>query len=136
MGTVHVAKYAAIQMAKNQGDQERGLILMVSSTQGKEGARNQVAYSATKGAINGMVMPMARDLGKFKIRVAAIAPGFFTSPMTTHLPEKSLQILSKETPLGRVGSPHEFADLASSMIENSYVNGVVLKIDGAQRASL
>lgn len=109
---------------------------MVSSTQGKEGHRNQVAYSATKGAINGMVLPMARDLGKFGIRVAVIAPGFFTSPMTNVIPATSQAILAKEAPIGRVGSPPEFAHLACSMIENSYVNGVVLKIDGGQRASL
>lgn len=71
-------------MQLNHGN-SKGLILMVSSTQAKEGAAAQVAYSATKGAIDGMALPMARDLSKFGIRVVVIAPGFFETPMTNHL---------------------------------------------------
>ena len=79
-GSAYVAKFAAVAMSKNKpvNDRgEKGVIIFVSSVAGEEGQRGQVAYGATKGAINGMVMPMARDLGKFGIRVAAIAPGIF-----------------------------------------------------------
>ena len=84
-GSMYVAKYAAVAMAKNKAVNEKGekgLILFVSSVAAEEGQRGQVAYSASKGAINGMLLPMARDLGRFGIRVLALAPGTFKSPMT------------------------------------------------------
>ena len=85
LGSVYLAKYAAVAMSKNKpmNDKgEKGVILFVSSVAAEEGQRGQVAYSASKGAINGMVLPMARDLGRYGIRVAAIAPGIFSSPMS------------------------------------------------------
>jgi NAD(P)-dependent dehydrogenase (short-subunit alcohol dehydrogenase family) len=84
-GSAYTAKYAAVAMAKNQpiNDRgEKGVIIFVSSVAAEEGQRGQVAYASSKGAINGMVMPMARDLGKYGIRVLAIAPGLFETPMT------------------------------------------------------
>ena len=89
-GSIYMAKYAAVAMAKNKPvneKNERGVILFVSSVAGEEGQRGQVAYGATKGAINGVVMPMARDLGKFNIRVAAIAPGIFMTPLAANMPQ-------------------------------------------------
>ena len=83
-GSMYVAKYASVIMSKNQplNDRgEKGVIIFVSSVAAEEGQRGQIAYSATKGAINGIVMPMARDLGKYGIRVAAIAPGIFATPI-------------------------------------------------------
>ena len=83
-GSIYVAKYASVLMAKNEAVNERGekgVIVLVSSVAAEEGQRGQVAYSASKGAINGMVMPMARDLGRYGIRVAAIAPGIFATPI-------------------------------------------------------
>lgn len=83
-GSVYVAKYAAVAMSKNEGrgkNGEKGVIIFVSSVAAEEGAKAQVAYSASKGALNGMVMPMARDLGKYGIRVSAIAPTIFQTPM-------------------------------------------------------
>ena len=82
---MHVAKYAAIIMSKNNAfneQGEKGVIMMVSSIHGKEGGRGYFSYAASKSALSGMVMPMARDLGKFNIRVVAIAPGLFETPMT------------------------------------------------------
>jgi len=138
MGSVHVAKYASIVMAKNTpvNDRgERGLILFVSSVAAEEGQRGQVAYSASKGAINGMVMPMARDLGRYGIRVAAIAPGIFESPMTAKFSEKVSKRLFADTPQARAGKPDEFAQLATAIVENGYINGVHLRIDGAIKFS-
>ena len=95
------------------------------------------AYSATKGAINGMLMPMARDLGKFGIRVLAVAPGLFNTPMPSlgtnyKDQEKKQKYMYMATPMGRPGQPDEFAHAATVCIENSYLNGVVIGVDGAQ----
>lgn len=90
-GSAYAAKYGAVAMSKNKAVNDRGekgVIIFVSSVAAEEAQRGQVAYGASKGAINGMVMPMARDLGKFGIRVAAIAPGIFQTPMAGHMPEK------------------------------------------------
>ena len=90
-----------------------------------------VAYGASKGAIDGLVLPMARDLGKYGIRAAAIAPGIFWTPLAAQMPEKTQQRLVKDTPMGRHGTLEEFSQSVSFMIENSYVNGVSLRVDGA-----
>ena len=84
MGTMHVAKYAAIHMSKNKpvNDQgEKGVIMLVSSIAADEGSNGHGPYGSSKGAVNGMVLPMARDLGRYNIRVAAIAPSVFDTPM-------------------------------------------------------
>ena len=91
LGSVYVAKYAAIVMSKNKAvneEGEKGVILFVSSVAAQEGQRGQAAYGASKGAINGIVLPMARDLGRFNIRVAAVAPGIFATPMGAKMPKK------------------------------------------------
>ena len=95
------------------------------------------AYSATKGAINGMLMPMARDLGKFGIRVMAVAPGLFNTPMPTlgtsykGNQEKKRKLMLMSTPMGRPGEPDEFAHAVTACIENAYLNGVTIGVDGA-----
>ena len=92
-GSAYTAKYAAIAMSKNKVVNdwgEKGVIIFVSSVAAEEGQRGQVAYGGSKGAINGMVMPMARDLSKLGIRVAAIAPGIFMTPMGHAMPKKVL----------------------------------------------
>ena len=81
------------------------MIINISSVAGEEGQKGQVAYSASKGAILGMTLPMARDLGKFKIRVVAVQPGIFVTPMTEIMPEKIQKGLNDATPLGRPGKP-------------------------------
>ena len=91
LGSVYVAKYAAVAMSKNKAvneQGEKGVILFVSSVAAQEGQRGQAAYGASKGAINGIVLPMARDLGKLNIRVAAVAPGIFATPMGAKMPKK------------------------------------------------
>ena len=138
MGSVYLAKYASIAMSKNKAVNDRGekgVILFVSSVAAEEGQRGQAAYSATKGAVNGMVMPMSRDLAKFGIRVLAIAPGIFLTPMANHMPENVQKRLNADTPMGRPGQPDEFAHFVGACIENGYLNGVHLRIDGAIKMS-
>ena len=99
-----MAKYAAVHMAKNQEGEEKGVILFTSSVAAEDGQRGQVAYSASKGAINGLVLPMARDLGKYQIRVAAIAPAIFATPMTEIMSDEVRARLNADSPMGRSGS--------------------------------
>lgn len=137
-GSIYVAKYASLYMAKNQPVNEfgeKGVIIFVSSVAAEEGQRGQVAYSASKGALNGLVLPMARDLGRFNIRVVAIAPGIFETPLSSLMSEKVKAVLNKDTPMGRMGTPDEFAHFTQAIIENSYLNGVHLRIDGATKLS-
>ena len=82
-----------------------------------------------------MVLPMARDLGKFGIRVAAIAPGIFGTPLSLKMPKHVTDRLNADTPMGRMGKPEEFAHFCGAIIENSYVNGVHLRVDGAIKMS-
>ena len=137
-GSMYVAKYTSAVMAKNQpiNDKgEKGVIMFVSSVAAEEGQRGQIAYSATKGAINGIVLPMARDLGKYGIRAVAIAPGIFATPIAQGMSEKVRNRLNQDTPMGRPGAPDEFAHFAQAIVENSYINGVHLRIDGATKLS-
>ena len=136
-GSMYTAKYAVEVMAKNkpQGLGERGVLLFVSSVAAEEAQRGQVAYGATKGALNGVVLPMARDLGKYGIRAVTIAPGTFETPIMKNNPnmDKIKKTLSAMNPMGRMGVPSEFAHFCSSIVENSYINGVHLRIDGATK---
>ena len=125
-------------MSKNKPlneEGERGALLFVSSVAAQEAQRGQLAYGSSKGAINGMMMPMARDLGRFGIRAAAIAPGIFATPMGAAMPEKIQNALKADTPMKRFGKPEEFAHFIGTMIENGYINGVSLRIDGATKLS-
>ncbi|CAI2378423.1 unnamed protein product [Moneuplotes crassus] len=132
-GTIYVAAHAAKAMSKNKpvNDRgERGVIINVASVAAYEGQRGQVSYSASKGAIVGITTPMARDLGRFGIRVVAIAPGTIMSPMLAAQTDKMKNLLLKDTPLGRFGEADEFAHMVRSCVENSYLNGVTLRMDG------
>ena len=137
-GSIYVAKHAAIAMSKNQPVNERGekgVILFVSSVAAEEGQRGQVGYSATKGAINGLVLPMARDLGRYGIRVVSIAPGIFETPMSHGFPESVKKRLYADTAINRAGQPDEFAAFVRTCIENGYITGVHLRIDGGTKFS-
>ena len=138
MGSIYVARFAAVAMAKNKAVNElgeKGVILFVSSVAADEAQRGQVAYGASKGAINGIVLPMARDLGRYNIRTAAIAPGIFGTPMALAMPKKVQDRLVMDTPMGRMGTPEEFAHMVGACIENGYINGQSLRLDGATRLS-
>lgn len=133
-GTIYVCAYAAKAMSANDpvNDRgERGVIINVASVAAYEGQRGQVAYSATKGAIRSITMPMARDLGKFGIRVVTIAPGTINSPMLQAQSDQMKESFLKDTPLRRLGEADEFAHMVRACIENSYLSGQTLRMDGA-----
>lgn len=115
-------------------DKERGVVIMVASAAAFEGQMGQVAYAASKGAVAAMTLPMARDLSKHGIRVVTIAPSMFDTSMTAAMTDKVRHSLLKsmEFPL-RPGRADEFASLARHAIENSMLNGVVIRLDGASR---
>jgi len=133
-GTVYCAAHAAFHMSKNEpfGEaKERGVIINISSVASFEGQRGQVAYSASKGGVNGLARPMSRDLGRFGIRVVTIAPGVFHTPMVGHdVSPKIHDALKKDSPLNRLGTPEEFGHFTVSCAENSYLTGSILRIDG------
>jgi 3-hydroxyacyl-CoA dehydrogenase/3-hydroxy-2-methylbutyryl-CoA dehydrogenase len=136
IGTFNVASKAAYAMTSNPPDEngERGVIIHVSSTSAFDGQIGQAAYSASKGAVAGMTLPMARDLSSMGIRVVAIAPGVFDTPLLQLLPKDSLKALGESVPFPkRLGNPQEFALLVEQIILNPYLNGEVIRLDGALR---
>jgi NAD(P)-dependent dehydrogenase (short-subunit alcohol dehydrogenase family) len=113
---------------------ERGVIINTASAAAEDGQVGQAAYSASKGGIVGMTLPIARDLMNEGIRVNTILPGIFETPLMLGLPEKALAVLNASVPFPkRMGRPPEYALLALAMIENSYFNGEDVRLDGAIR---
>jgi len=137
IGTFNVARYAAEQMAKNEPFNEhggRGVIINTASVAAFEGQVGQLAYSASKGAIVGMTLPMARDLASYGIRVNTIVPGLIHTPLFETMPEnvyKSLEASVCYPP--RLGQPSEIAHLSVCIAENDYMNGECIRLDGAIR---
>lgn len=115
-------------------DSEHGVVVLVASTAAYEAQKGQVAYGASKGAIAGMTLPMTRDLSRYGIRVVSIAPSPFKSPMEAMMSEKVRKGLLAATEFPRrAGDPAEFAGLVRHAIENSMLNGSVIRIDGGMR---
>jgi NAD(P)-dependent dehydrogenase (short-subunit alcohol dehydrogenase family) len=136
IGTFNVIRLAAAAMAKNEPDAglERGVIVNTASVAAFEGQIGQAAYSASKGGVVGMTLPIARDLAGLGIRVNTIAPGTFDTPMLALLPEEARKSLGAQVPFpSRLGRPDEFAALAVHIAENSMINGETIRIDGAIR---
>ena len=136
MGTFNVSRLAAQRMAtRSAGDDgDRGVIVMTASVAAFDGQAGQCAYSASKGAVVGMTLPMARDLAPLGIRVCTIAPGIFHTPMMAAAPDELRASLAAMIPFPkRLGDPAEFGALVGSIIENSYLNGEVIRLDGAVR---
>ncbi|CAK9798205.1 3-hydroxyacyl-CoA dehydrogenase type-2 [Anthophora quadrimaculata] len=136
MGTFNVIRLAIPLLYKNEPneDGQRGVIINTASIAAFEGQMGQAAYSASKGAIVGMTLPLARDLAKPGIRVVTIAPGIFDTPLLGALPEKVRVFLKKTVPFpSRLGNPDEFAQMAQQIVENKYLNGEVIRLDGALR---
>ena len=138
IGTFNVARLAAAEILKNvpQADtQERGVIINTASLAGLEGQMGQAAYSASKAGVIGLTLPLTRDLSQFGVRVCTIAPGLFETPMGAGTPEEVKQqlIATLEFPK-RMGKPEEFAALVAFLVENSYLNGEVIRIDAGTRA--
>lgn len=115
-------------------DHERGMIISTASVAAEDGQIGQVAYSASKGGVQAMTLPVARDLAKDGVRVAAILPGLFHTPMFDGLPEEARDSLAASVPFpSRLGRPEEYAQLAISICENVMLNGVNIRLDGAIR---
>lgn len=136
IGTFNVIRIAAAAMTKNEGgtDDEHGVIINTASVAAFDGQIGQAAYSASKGGIVGMTLPIARDLSRLGIRVMTIAPGLFDTPLLAGLPEPAKQSLGQQVPYPpRLGQPDEYAQLACQIIENRMLNGEVIRLDGAIR---
>jgi NAD(P)-dependent dehydrogenase (short-subunit alcohol dehydrogenase family) len=128
------AAAAIMQINAPNADGERGLIIHTSSVAAFEGQIGQAAYSATKAAVAGMTLPIARELAMFGIRVMSIAPGIFGTPMLSAMPQDVQESLGKQVPFPpRLGRPEEFAAMVQAICENSYLNGETIRLDGAIR---
>ncbi len=133
VGTFNVLRLAAAEMAGNAGP-ERGVIVNTASIAAFDGQKGQAAYAASKGGIVGMTLPVARDLAGQGIRVCAIAPGIFATPMMKGLPQEVQDSLAAEVTFPkRLGDPAEYAALAGFIVECGYLNGEVIRLDGALR---
>ena len=136
VGSFNVAKAAADVMQHNEPmeDGEKGVIINTASVAAYEGQIGQAAYSASKGGIVGMTLPMARELARFGIRVMTIAPGIFWTPMVDGMPDHIQESLAASIPVpSRLGQADEFAVLAGNIIESPYLNGTTIRLDGAAR---
>jgi NAD(P)-dependent dehydrogenase (short-subunit alcohol dehydrogenase family) len=136
IGTYNVSRLFAAQCAALDplADGERGVMLFTASVAAFDGQVGQQAYSASKAALVGMTLPMARDLAQHGIRVCAIAPGIFATPLLGELPETVQASLAASIPFPkRLGKPKEFAALACHIVTNSHLNGEVIRLDGALR---
>ncbi|WP_419738124.1 SDR family NAD(P)-dependent oxidoreductase [Ruegeria sp.] len=136
VGSFNVARLAAAQMALNDPDTDgaRGVIINTASIAAFDGQKGQAAYAASKGGVVGMTLPMARDLASTGIRVMTIAPGIFMTPMLAGLPEEVQAQLAADVPNPpRLGDPKEYGRLAAFIVEMGYLNGEVIRIDGALR---
>lgn len=136
VGSFNVARLAAAAMAKlpAQEDGERGVIINTASIAAFDGQIGQAAYSASKGGVVGMMLPLARELARHGIRVLTVAPGVFATPMMQTVPEAARQQLEASVPFPkRLGKPAEYGALIAHMIENTYLNGEVVRIDGGIR---
>jgi NAD(P)-dependent dehydrogenase (short-subunit alcohol dehydrogenase family) len=139
IGTFNVLRLASEKMAKNEpltDDGERGIIINTASVAAFDGQMGQAAYGASKAGVAGMTLPIARDLSSYGIRINTIAPGLFRTPLAETLPGSVIEKLesSVEFPK-RLGRPSEYASLVLFMIENGYINGEVIRLDGGIRMS-
>lgn len=135
-GTFNVIRLAAEAMATREpnNEGERGAIVVTASVAAFEGQIGQAAYSASKGGVAGMVLPIARELARVGVRVVAIAPGIFHTPLMSGLPAAAQESLGKQVPFPpRLGKPDEYAQLAEQIFENPMLNGCTLRLDGALR---
>jgi NAD(P)-dependent dehydrogenase (short-subunit alcohol dehydrogenase family) len=136
VGTFNMLRLAAADMTQleTQADGERGVIVSTASVAAFEGQIGQAAYAASKGGIVSLTLPAAREFAQFGIRVCAIAPGLFETPLLAGLPPEAQKSLSDSVPFPkRLGQPSEFARLVQHIIENSFLNGEVIRLDGALR---
>ena len=139
LGTLYCSTVAASIISKNEpvgSDQQKGVIINTSSVAAFEGQIGQVAYAASKGGVNAMTLPMARELASHGIRVCTIAPGLFDTPLVSSLDPKIKLAIQNQTPFPkRSGVANEFAFMVKHIVENTMLNGTVLRLDGGLRMS-
>jgi NAD(P)-dependent dehydrogenase (short-subunit alcohol dehydrogenase family) len=136
IGTFNVVRLAAAQIMKQDAvpGEDRGVIVCTASVAAFDGQIGQAAYSASKGGVAALTLPLAREFAQQQIRVVSIAPGIFDTPMMAGLPEAARESLGKQTPFpARLGKPEEYAALARHIVENQMLNGEVIRLDGAIR---
>ena len=136
VGSFNVTKEAAAVMQLNDPDEngDRGVIVSTASIAAFEGQIGQAAYSASKGGVVGMMLPLAREFAQFGIRVNTIAPGIFLTPMMAGMPEEVQASLGQQVPYPqRLGRPEEYADTVAYIYGNGYINGETIRVDGAIR---
>ncbi|GHD46404.1 3-hydroxyacyl-CoA dehydrogenase [Mycetocola manganoxydans] len=136
IGTFNVVRLAAAAMAESEpdADGERGVIVNTASVAAFDGQIGQPAYAASKGGVAAMTLPLARELARYGIRVATIAPGIMETPMLKGLPQAAQDSLGEQVPFpSRLGRPDEYAALVQHIAENSYLNGETIRLDGAIR---
>ncbi|WP_075257942.1 SDR family NAD(P)-dependent oxidoreductase [Herbaspirillum camelliae] len=136
VGTFNMARFAAQAMSGNDPDEtgERGVIVNTASVAAFDGQMGQAAYAASKGGVVAMTLPLARDLAKYGIRVVTIAPGIFETPMMLEMPSEVLESLGKTVPFPpRLGKPVEYSSLVTHVLENRYLNGEIIRLDGSLR---
>lgn len=136
LGTFNVIRLAAAVMQENDPTPggERGVIVNTASVAAFDGQIGQAAYSASKGGIVGMTLPIARDLSRSGIRVVTLAPGIFDTPLLAGLPEKARESLGQQVPFPpRLGQPAEYGHMVQAIVENEMLNGEVIRLDGAIR---
>lgn len=136
IGSYNMTRLFAVACAKldTLEDGARGVILFTASVAAFDGQVGQQAYSASKGGLVGMTLPMARDLAQYGIRVCTVAPGLFATPLMQELPEAVQASLAASIPFpSRLGKPSEFAELAAHIVTNGHLNGEVIRLDGALR---
>jgi NAD(P)-dependent dehydrogenase (short-subunit alcohol dehydrogenase family) len=135
IGTFNVLRLAAERMSHTPlVGEERGVIINTASVAAFDGQIGQAAYSASKGGVVGMTLPIARDLAALKIRVVTIAPGLFRTPLFETLPDEAIESLGEQVPHpSRLGHPSEYAALARHIVENPMLNGETIRLDGAIR---
>lgn len=136
VGSFNMIRLAAVAMAKNEPEPtgERGVLISTASVAAYDGQMGQAAYSASKGGVVGMTLPIARDLARNGIRNMTIAPGIFGTPMLFGMPQEVQDALAASVPFpSRLGTPEDYAKLAKHIIENDMLNGEVIRLDGAIR---
>jgi NAD(P)-dependent dehydrogenase (short-subunit alcohol dehydrogenase family) len=136
IGSFNMLRLATAEMSKLEplANGERGVVINTASVAAYDGQIGQAAYSASKGGIVGMTLPIARELAQFGIRVLTIAPGLFLTPLLANLPQEAQDSLAAAIPFPRrLGQADEFASLALHMIDNAYLNGEVVRLDGSLR---
>ncbi|HQR21824.1 MAG TPA: 3-hydroxyacyl-CoA dehydrogenase [Burkholderiaceae bacterium] len=136
IGTFNMIRLAADAMARQEAtaDGERGVLVNTASVAAYDGQMGQAAYSASKGGVVGMTLPIARDLARSGIRCVTIAPGLFATPMLLGMPQEVQDSLGKQVPFpSRLGRPDEYAALVRHIVENVMLNGEVIRLDGAIR---